>query len=84
MDAVGSGKSLSSAETSMVRKVTPAQPRQEIHGSDLVQVLQTHGVGDGIRTRDVQIHSLGINSYLVGLPCTFLHPTSWFCTVFGA
>jgi hypothetical protein len=42
------------------------------------------GVGDGIRTRDVQIHSLGINSYLVGLPCTFPHPASWFSTVFGA
>ncbi len=42
------------------------------------------GVGDGIRTRDVQIHSLGINSYLVGLPCTLLHPAPWFYTVFGA
>ena len=29
-------------------------------GSNLVQVLQNHGVGDGVRTRDVQIHSLAL------------------------
>ena len=33
---------------------------EESHRSDLVQVVQNHGVGDGIRTRDVQIHSLAL------------------------
>ena len=84
MDVVGATKSGSSSKTSQAKNATQAQPADEWRKVDLVQVLQNHGVGDGIRTRDVQIHSLGINSYLVGLPCTFLHPTSWFCTVFGA
>jgi Phage integrase family len=60
MDAVGLCKSPSLAETSLVKNATPAQPNEESVGGNSVQVLQNHGVGDGIRTRDVQIHSLAL------------------------
>ena len=60
MDAVGAGKSPSSAGTSLAKNATPAQPSEKPVRVNMVQVLQNHGVGDGIRTRDVQIHSLAL------------------------
>jgi uncharacterized protein (DUF362 family) len=61
-----------------------AKPMEASVKEDTAEVLEDIGVGDGVRTRDVQIHSLEMNSYLVGLPCSFPHPASWFCMVFGA
>ena len=60
MDAVGATKSHSSSKTSQAKNATQAQPGDEQGKVNLVQVLQNHGVGDGIRTRDVQIHSLAL------------------------
>jgi len=60
MDAVGAAKSEPTPETSRAKNATPAQPNEEPIGGNLVQVLQNDGVGDGIRTRDVQIHSLAL------------------------
>ena len=60
MDAVGSSKSEPSAKTSPAKNATPAQPGEEPNRTNLEQVLQNHGVGDGVRTRDVQIHSLAL------------------------
>jgi integrase len=60
MDALGAEKSASTAETSRAKNATPAQPSKKPIRVNLVQVVQNHGVGDGIRTRDVQIHSLAL------------------------
>jgi len=70
--------------TSPQPSATQPQPGTLAPDADSPQTLGKIGVSDGIRTRDVQIHSLDINLYPVGLPCTFAHPISRFCTVFGA
>ena len=42
------------------KNTTAAQPIEESRENNLMKVLQNHGVGDGVRTRDVQIHSLAL------------------------
>ena len=75
---------LGQAATCPRQSATQAQPTEERAKEDPAEVLEDIGVGDGIRTRDVQIHSLEIHFYPVGLLCTFPHPASRFCMVFGA
>src|SRR2546422_4740558 len=47
------------------------------------QLFKGSGVSDGIRTRDVQIHSLTYKRYVIGSSSLFLHLAPRYSGVFG-
>jgi integrase len=47
-------------QTTPQKSATPAQPGKEVLQGQPTQTIETIGVSDGIRTRDVQIHSLAL------------------------
>ena len=51
---------LEQAATSPQKSATQAQPAEEAREEDGSEVVEGIGVSDGIRTRDVQIHSLAL------------------------
>ena len=51
---------LENSATSPQQSATQAQPPQEGPKDDQADMVENIGVGDGVRTRDVQIHSLAL------------------------
>jgi hypothetical protein len=60
------------------------QERKRRESDGFREVLPNVWLGGRDSNPDTQIQSLETNTYAVGLLCTFPHPASRFCTVFGA
>jgi len=72
------------AATSPQESARQPQERKRRESDGFREVLPNEWLGGRDSNPDTQIQSLETNIHPVGLSCTFRHPASLFCMVFGA